>query len=503
MIDHFAGIYIQTYKPAFSFALFLTLLFLPTVFCVTLAALLLHHFNKNKKIETTNSNLKLTTAFVALLFCLFLPNVTFIAAGSLAAVCFIIKYIEWTLRIRYGLSFAEQKNASSKRFLIIGGGFSGLCVGHFFRLMKLNFQLVEKGSEIGGTWFWNRYPGVGCDVVSHLYSLSFFRNPNWTKSFSLGDEIHSYLKQFWHFARLEENTRLNTTVNSMEWSDETNVWKVTIDNQEEHFDWVISCIGGLHKPIRPKFSGHFDGIQVHSAEWNSEIELRGKRVALIGTGASSIQLLPRLVNDHDIKSVTMFQRTAPFVFPRNQVVFSDSFKWLMSIYPFGIMWRWMEYLTRELVFVAILKNYTGFFNKFMRKSFESLVSRTIDDPKLARKLIPNFRLGCKRILFADDYYSCMNSPKFHLETDEIMKLTAFGIETAVTCHEFDVIVYATGFQLMHNNIQMKQFEAKYTDKGNVKTFFGTFLPNIPNYATLLGPMTVLGHNSILVMIGLF
>ena len=105
--------------------------------------------------------------------------------------------------------------------------------------MKLNFQLVEKGPEIGGTWFWNKYPGVGCDVVSHLYSLSFFRNPNWTKSFSLGDEIHSYLKRFWRFARLEENTRLNTTVHSMEWSDDANVWKVVIGDQEEQFDWVI------------------------------------------------------------------------------------------------------------------------------------------------------------------------------------------------------------------------------------------------------------------------
>ena len=178
------------------------------------------------------------------------------------------------------------------------------------------------GPKVGGTWFWNTYPGVGCDVVSHLYSFSFFRNARWTKSYSLGDEILKYISFFSYYNGLDKHVELKTKVLSTEWDKNKQKWIVHLDNigenikKIEEYSWIISGIGGLHIPTRPKFPGKFSGIELHSAEWDSRVDFKGKKVALIGTGASSIQLLPKLINEMECQTVTMFQRTAPFIFPR-------------------------------------------------------------------------------------------------------------------------------------------------------------------------------------------
>jgi cation diffusion facilitator CzcD-associated flavoprotein CzcO len=239
---------------------------------------------------------------------------------------------------------------------------------------------------------------------------------------------------------------------------------------------------------------------MHSAEWNPKTDLKGKRVAIVGTGASAIQILPRLINDSDCKSVTLFQRTAPFVYPRDQQIYSDNFKELMGIYPFGIIYRWCQYLLRELLYVFVWKNYTGFCNRFMTGWFERLLANQIKEKTLRKKLTPNFRLGCKRVLFADDYYSSMNNEKFNLETEEILGLTGSGIKTTGSEHHLDIIIYATGFQLFHNTIEMKNLGKIPKNKDDIKSFYGVFLPNVPNYAMLIGPMSALGHNSMIFMI---
>ena len=185
-----------------------------------------------------------------------------------------------------------------------------------------NNQLNFVGPKVGGTWFWNTYPGVGCDVVSHLYSFSFFRNARWTKSYSLGDEILKYISFFSYYNGLDKHVELKTKVLSTEWDKNKQKWIVHLDNigekikKIEEYSWIISGIGGLHIPTRPKFPGKFSGIELHSAEWDSRVDFKGKKVALIGTGASSIQLLPKLINEMECQTVTMFQRTAPFIFPR-------------------------------------------------------------------------------------------------------------------------------------------------------------------------------------------
>jgi len=370
--------------------------------------------------------------------------------------------------------------------------------------MGLNFEIIEKGDSIGGTWFWNKYPGVGCDVVSHLYSYSFFKNPNWSKSFSLGDEILRYMVNFWKFAKLQEKTKLQTTVENMEWSENEKKWIVQIKNKNhektEKYDWIISCIGALTKPSIANFAEmqKFLGEIVHSAEWTGP-KLDGKRIALIGTGASSIQILPRLIKDSKAKRVTLFQRTAPFVFPRGQVEFSENWKSAMSFYPLGVLWRWYEYLIREFLYFAVWKNYTGFFNKLMQQKFEKDLKATIKNKTLAQQLIPDFRLGCKRILFADDYYSSMNDDRFELETDQIEKFTENGIKTSGKNHEFDLIIMATGFKLCESTYTITN-DKLLNDRSDTKTFYGTFHPEKPNYATFTGPMTVLGHNSMIFMI---
>merc|ERR1712136_373914 len=317
---------------------------------------------KNYKLKMEGSHMKPSLFFFHLLLLLFCQEVLKILIISYISIYTFIAAVEYAFRIRYKLTNDQLESAKSKKFLIIGGGFSGLAIGHFFRLMGLNFEIIEKGDSIGGTWFWNKYPGVGCDVVSHLYSYSFFKNPNWSKSFSLGDEILRYMVNFWKFAKLQE---------------------------KEKYDWIISCIGALTKPSMANFAEmqKFQGEIVHSAEWTGP-KLDGKRIALIGTGASSIQILPRLIKDSKAKRVTLFQRTAPFVFPRGQVEFSENWKSAMSFYPLGVLWRWYEYLIREFLYFAVWKNYTGFFNKLMQQKFEKDLKATIKNKTLAQQLTP-------------------------------------------------------------------------------------------------------------------
>jgi len=177
----------------------------------------------------------------------------------IAGFLVVISAINWYIQTNYGLTDAQKSEAKKMKFCIIGAGVSGICVGYFFKLMNLDFEIIEKGAKPGGTWFWNTYPGIGCDVQSHAYSFSFYLNSEWTKVFSLGDEIENYLIKAWSFARLTNNTRFNTEITKAFWNEETSKWELTAkENRKESVvecNWLISCIGGLHKPMIPEFKG--------------------------------------------------------------------------------------------------------------------------------------------------------------------------------------------------------------------------------------------------------
>ena len=203
--------------------------------------------------------------------------------------------------------------------------------------MGLNFVIIEKGSDVGGTWYWNRYLGVACDVASHLYSYSHFLNSNWSNSYPAGAQMQNYLLRFYNYAMLNKYTKFNTEVTKAVWNWQLNRWEITtkFENHEEksEYNWLICCAGGLHQPNVPKFGGDadFTGPKFHTAQWNQNVNLEGKRIGIIGTGASAIQVLPQLINDSKCKQVVQFQRTPPYSIPRMDFTYPSIFKTFIEL----------------------------------------------------------------------------------------------------------------------------------------------------------------------------
>lgn len=419
----------------------------------------------------------------------------------------VVAAIRWMTSVDYQLTDSQKREASRHKFAVIGCGVSGLAVGYYFRMMGLNFTIIERGSGIGGTWFWNTYPGIGCDVTSHLYSFSNYLNSNWSTKFPYGKEINNYLIRFWHYASLEKYTQLNSEVTKAFWNDKTNRWELTTlsDGVETHeeFNWLISCVGGLHRPnwIEIKGSDTFKGKRVHTAEWPEKVDFSGKRIGLIGTGASAVQVLPELIKS-DCKGVVHFQRTPVYCMMRNQSYCWRPFQLLLSVYPFGIIFRWFRYIGAESLF-PMWRYYNGPLNRLAKWFYKWNVRRVINDKDVAEKVIPTYALGCKRIVISDHYYQSMNDARYQLETDGIVSFSQTGLETKKAHHELDLIIYATGFSLASNYDFVLNHNEKFSewrDQGLVRTYYGTFIAQVPNYITLLGPMTGLGHNSIIFMI---
>ena len=377
--------------------------------------------------------------------------------------------------------------------------------------MGLDFVIIERGDEIGGTWFWNTYPGVGCDVPSHLYTFSWLLNPNWSKLFSPGDEIQQYMRESWAFAGLKPHTMLNTSVTKAVWQTGKNKWTVSVEysnksTEDLEFDWLISCVGGLHYPLFPNIEGResFKGDSWHTTRWNSNVSLKGKKVGMIGVGASAVQILPSLVDQ--AKEVVLFQRTAHYCLPRMQFSYSESKKSWMATWPFGHLVRYFYYLRAELRWVLLFSPSVGnsrFTKWLMKLVYEGYLKKTIKDEKMQQKLRPTFKIGCKRILISDEYYPCMNNENFTLDNSEILSITDNGIKTTEAMHDLDVIIYATGFLIKENFDWVLKHNQGMQDAWKEESFgsyFGTFHWETPNFCTFLGPMTALGHTSIIFML---
>ena len=434
---------------------------------------------------------------------------TIIALLLIAAALF--KLFIWWVATDYKLTDEQYQEAKKTKFCIVGGGVSGILVGYFFKLMRLDFVIIERGSEIGGTWFWNTYPGVGCDVPSHLYSFSWFMNPNWSKLFSLGDEIQQYVRESWCFAGLKPHTMLNTNVEKCVWQTKANKWRVTIQYsngsiEDIDFDWLISCVGGLHYPLYPDIEGRqsFKGYSWHTTKWNESVPVKGKRVGMIGNGASAVQILPSLLDE--AKHVVMFQRTAHYCLPRFQTDYGAKFKRLMAIWPFGHIVRFYMYMQREFRWLLLFSPSIGNsrFTKFiLGRLYSSFLEMEIKDEELREKLRPTFKIGCKRILISDEYYRRMNDDNFELDNSEIIKINETGIQTADKRHNLDIIIYSTGFLIKENFDYVLPHNPGMQSAWKNEAFgsyYGTFHWQTPNFCTFLGPMTALGHNSIIFML---
>ena len=401
---------------------------------------------------------------------------------------------------------AKETSAPAPKIIVLGAGMSGLCMG--IQLKKAgfaDFAIYEKADRVGGTWRDNIYPGVACDVPSHLYSFSFARNPDWSEAYSGGAEIQAYCERVTEQFGLSPHLRYGKEAKQADYKDGR--WQIRFaDGSQETADVVVSALGGLHHPSIPDFPGQedFKGAHFHCAQWRADVSLQDKHVAVIGSAASAVQLVPEIARQ--AKSLTVYQRTANWIFPRENFRYSRFSRWLFRHLPvLTLIKRVLLYLRAEWLFFPAFKEKSRAQKKFRTLALEHM-EELVSDPELRRKLTPSYPVGCKRILFIDNYYESLQLPHVTLETDPIARFAPHGIQTASGReHKADVIIYATGFRPFEfleafavNGAGGKSLAAHWKER--VESHRTVAVAGFPNFFMLLGPNSGLGHNSVIVMI---
>lgn len=400
-----------------------------------------------------------------------------------------------------------QPDTTAVEVAIIGAGFGGL--GMAIRLDQAGIRdwvILEQAGAIGGTWRDNTYPGCACDVASHMYSFSFAPNPAWSRVYAPAHEIRAYLQRTVEQYDLHGRIRLNTAVTALCWDAATARWQVhTADGRIISAHHVVSAHGPLSRPADPDIAGleDFAGTLMHSARWDHGVDLAGKRVAVIGTGASAIQFIPAIAPA--VAKLSVFQRTAPWVVPRFDRAYGGAARRLFRKAPaLARLYRWWTYWRYEVNGFGVI----GY--DFASRLFERLGNwhrkRQVCDPALRERLRPHFRIGCKRILVADDYYPVFNRDNVELVTEPIARVTPDAVvDTAGRKHPADVIVLGTGFRVTEalapfpvHGRDGRELSAGFS--ADARHYLGVHVHGFPNFHLLLGPNTALGHNSVVFMI---
>lgn len=394
---------------------------------------------------------------------------------------------------------------------IIGAGFSG--VGAAIKLAQNgvdDFVILDRGADFGGTWRDNTYPGAACDVASNLYSYSFAPNPEWSRSYSHQPEIHRYINKVADEYGVRERARFHTEVTQARWDEDTAHWIVDTvhDGVENTYraQHLIGAVGPLCEPNLPDIDGieSFGGTIMHSARWDDSVEVTGKRVAVIGTGASAIQIVPELATR--ASHLDVYQRTAPWIVPRTERPYTPVEHWAFRNIPaIQTASRAGIYTFNE--FIAFGMTYSPVALKPVEVLARANIFRGIRDRKLRAKVTPTFQIGCKRILRSNTWYPTLDRENVDLITSPIERITETGIVTADgTAHDVDILVVATGFHVtdspVFNNIagvggrSLAQVWAEIGMQG----YKGAFVHGFPNLMLMIGPSTGLGHTSMVYMI---
>lgn len=390
--------------------------------------------------------------------------------------------------------------------LIVGAGFGGLGMGiQLKRSSKDAFLILERADDVGGTWRDNHYPGVACDVPSHLYSFSFRPNSNWSHVFSPGGEIQQYLRDCAREEGLLPHIRFGTTMLDARWSDADRQWSVKTSQGMFACRILVACPGHLadeHLPDIEGLSG-FAGDIFHSARWNHGVELKGKRIGVVGSGASAIQVVPEMAGL--ASELVVFQRSAPYVIPRANRRYTEAEKRLFARDP-----SLMDKLRADLF-------WTGEYNfaqrrnvpRFVREAKEMALAHLrsqIEDPQLRAALTPDYEIGCKRVLISNDYLPTLTRENVRLEASALARVEGnAAISARGARHELDVLVCATGFEatrppfakLIHGRDGLS-LDAHW-DKG-MQAFDSIAVHGYPNLFIINGPNTGLGHNSVVYIV---
>ena len=402
----------------------------------------------------------------------------------------------------------DQDTETTTDVIIIGSGFSGMGIAiELRRSGREDFVIIEKADDVGGTWRDNTYPGCACDIPSHLYSYSYALNPDWTRRFSYQPEIQDYLRRIADEFHLREKIHFRTEMTSARWDDDDQVWRISTASGRRYAARVlVSGIGGLHVPNVPDLPGRdeFEGVAFHSARWRHDVDLTGKRVAVVGTGASAVQFLPRIAGYAG--HVTVYQRTPPWVLPKLDHPISERARALYRRAPA------LQRAYRNALYWMFEARAAGFNGKpailrMAEKVVWRQIAKQVTDPALRAKLVPDYRMGCKRIMIASDYYPTYNRDNVDLVAGGVERITPTGVVGADGVErEVDVIVYGTGFHVTdvfeyvdvvgRGDVSLwEQFQKK-----GIETYLGINVANFPNFSLLLGPNTALGHNSVVFMI---
>jgi cation diffusion facilitator CzcD-associated flavoprotein CzcO len=390
--------------------------------------------------------------------------------------------------------------------IVVGAGFGGLGLAlQMLRAGQKSFLVLERASEAGGTWRDNVYPGCACDIPAMLYSFSFSTHVEWTRLFPGQPELLRYLKALADRSDLRAKIRFNSELEEARFDESRGTWTLRLkDGARLVCRSLVLAMGPLSKPNIPQIPGaeRFAGPAFHSSRWDYSVDLRGKGVAVVGTGASAIQFVPQIAPE--AAAVTIFQRTPPWVIPRNDKPVATWRNALRSRFrPYAWLVRKAIYWMLEIRAIGFVVN-----PKILERreaDIRRFLEHSVPDPELRAKLTPEYRAGCKRILISDDYYPALQRPNVELIASPLAEIREHSVVAADgTERAADAIVYATGFNATEGLAPVRIFGRNGTEidevwRNGMNAYLGTSVAGFPNMFFIIGPNTGLGHNSMIFM----
>ncbi len=391
--------------------------------------------------------------------------------------------------------------------VIVGAGFSG--IGTAINLDKAgigNYLVIEAGSGPGGTWYWNTYPGIAVDIPSFSYQFSFEQSPNWSRTYAPGGELKAYAEHCVDKYGLRRKIRLDTKVLGAEFDEQADLWRIRIDPGEVvSARFLVNAGGVLITPKLPDIDGvdSFAGLTMHTARWDHDQDLTGKRVAVIGTGASAVQVIPEIAPI--VEHLTVFQRTPIWCFPKFDVPLPAAARRAMRLPGGKTVQRWLSQAYVELTFPLAAQYFTvNPMAKRMSDAGKAYLRKQVDDSEVRDKLTPRYAVGCKRPGFHNTYLSTFNRDDVDLVTEPIDKITGSGVATTDgSTHDVDVLILATGFKVMDPDDVLTypvsgpggRSLSRYWDERRLQAYEGVSVPGFPNFFTVLDPTGTSGHRT--------